>query len=275
MALVDDLNKVLRFPWDVEERRKRRLPLQANDKVIRTSLLSENRLDPCFLKPPDPRLVQAIALPSVLAMIHSKDRFFAEYNPWRKGKITREEKVRILQFYHLKPEHAVVFHMVPLQSFIPKLAAYMASTYAFSLDLVPYVISMEDLTEEMRQSHWDREDTETMQVIKHTGLVVVTNILSHHPGLAKMDGLHRGFFLNRLFDGHTTVFIDQMPDKIAEVIEAKEFPDRKEVKETLRETPFGEYKSIFPFVLGEHTYINFNVKEPSESLNEYRTNLPI
>ncbi len=107
MSLVDELSKVLRFSWEVEDRRKRGLPLQANDKMIRTSLLTENQLDPCFLKPPDSRLVQAIALPSVLAMIHSKDRFFAEYNPWRKGQITRESSPcslrRMLSLVPLNP----------------------------------------------------------------------------------------------------------------------------------------------------------------------------
>lgn len=275
MAFSDDLQKVIRFPWDVEDRIQRGLPLKSMDKAIKTSLLTENRLDPCFLTAPDPALVQSIALPSIIAMCHSKDRYLAEYNPWRKGEITREEKIRILRYYHLKRDHEVVFQMVPRSKAIFPMASYMAATYAFSLNLVPYVLSLEELTDELRQSHWDREDTERMEVIKTKGLVVVTNILSHHPSVPKMDGLHRGFFLNRLWFGHTTVFIDEVPEEIAEVLEAGEFPERKEIRRILKETPLGEYKSIFPFVMGDHTYINFNVEEPSESLNDYREDLLI
>jgi hypothetical protein len=199
-SIHDVLRNAVRFSWTVADGQQRAL-----DREIEQSLIGEIELDPVFKKQPKGEaILQWAAFPTLMAIKQTNDPAREKNDHW--AKIPGKDRQRILSFYGLKDGHCTITHFANEKRQVPKVASYMAATFAYTAEKVPEVITMRELMDHLFKDF--REDTIQMELHRQVGLMIITDVLGSYPGETKMSGLIRSFIMWRLSKGKTTVFLD-------------------------------------------------------------------
>jgi hypothetical protein len=258
-SIHDVLRNAVRFSWTVVDGQQRSL-----DREIEQSLLGEIELDPVFKRQMKDDALQFIALPTLMAIKQTKDPARKKNDHW--AKIPGKDRQRILSFYGLKEDHCTITHFVNEKRQVPKMASYIAATFAYTAEKVPEVITMRELMDHLFKDF--REDIIQMELHRQVGLMIVTDVLGSYPGETKMSGLIRSFIMWRLSKGKTTVFLDAAPASLVELLKDGEELQRKDVQNAISETAVGEHKDVAALLYEPDSYINFNLSSPLREINE-------
>jgi hypothetical protein len=261
---TDVLRNCIRFPWDVSKS-----PVNSgkfNDSAVMERLEHESGFSSCFMVRPNdkalPHVMQSIALPTLMSLLHTKTRTVTERSLWKGLRPDVQDQILSLYPDFDREDHIFLFHMVQKQKQILTMASYMAATFAFTTYTVPLMIDFDDVTRALFSSM--NGDFALSNAIEHAGLLIVLYPLGVYPGVDKISGPLFTMFAKRSDLGRPTVFLDLPQHDFARKISENRVPTREDFKTMAQMSVAGATRFGY-YLAGPNTYRNSTI--PIRGLN--------